>query len=374
MRKFITIICTAAAIASAVGCAKLGMAEDVSIASRSAEEQDLIPVTLGISTSSATVETRDLSAYTDMLDYEKAVYSIQYLIFESGKILSYYKATSLTDNPVIYVSSAKSYSVYAYVNIDQDLSAVTEYSELTDLRITLRGDEKTTGFPMYGYGFINKDSKETSLTVPVYQQMSRIAVSYIKNSLPSTFGDLTIEGIFLATVPSKALLTTGLGGSSSYSQYKDYDGTWYNYRGRTTYSNTSTTYIDGTTNLAQMPDLTYRSIGTTVANAGEYAPSSPVLLYSYPNCAPTSSYLGSNTYTALIIIARINGELQYYNVPFNSQGVNATGLLNRSSYTLGVTITGFGSSDPMTKVSTTAVSSSIHIEEWAGNTVYEGTV
>ncbi len=366
MRKFITIICTAAAIASAVGCAKLGMAEDVSIASRSAEEQDLIPVTLGVTLPSATVETKALEAYVNVQDYEEKISSIQYLVFDKNSDLYLYQKVTSAEDIQFYARQGDSYTVWAVANLDQDLSTVS-LTDLQQLHVTMTGNEKTDGFVLYGSTSSNfytssGSGKEQTLKIYLSRLMSRVALAYVKNDMPAALGDFVLEGVFLADVPGETYFDKALSAKTIYS---DTFTNWYNWHGRNEYNKTDQ-IIDGVTYKAQMPDLTYKALSGTVANGETYSPSTPDLLYTFSNASTGLSSYTTHDIT-VVLMARINGQLQYYPMAIYTVDRNTT-------VTLGVTITGYGSDDPMKTGLTVQATSTVTVSGWSKGSTYERTL
>lgn len=366
VKKFITIICTAAAIASAVGCAKLGMAEDVTVASRSAEEQDLIPVTLGVTLPSATVETKALEAYVGVEDYEEKINSIQYLVFDKNSELYLYRKVTSTEDIQFYARQGDSYTVWAVANLDQDLSTVS-LTDLQQLRVTMTGNEKTEGFVLYGSTSSNfytgsGSAKEQTLKIYLSRLMSRVALAYVKNDMPAALGDFVLEGVFLADVPGETYFDKTL---SVKTVYSDTFTNWYNWHGRNEYNKTDQ-IIDGVTYKAQMPDLTYKALSGTIAGGETYEPSTPDLLYTFSNASTGLSVYTPHNIT-VVLMARINGQLQYYPLDIYTIDRNTT-------VTLGVTITGYGSDDPMKTGVTVQATSTVTVSGWSKGNTYERTL
>ena len=384
MRRFFTVICAAAAILSSAACSKFSEAENVTQVS----EGKLVPVTLSVELPSVSVETRDLTSYNDMLDYEKAISSIQYLVYASGTGITetpwfYYKTTSLTDNPTFTGRDDKAYSAYVFVNIKEDLSSL-QWTEAPNYCYTLTGDEKNTGFPMYGVRTpINKGSGSfpTDVSIVLYQLMSRVAVSYIKNNLPAILGDIKIKGAYIMTVPSKINYS---GSDSSSSNYTDAISgiDYYNCAGRSakrseisSFSSTDENYkhiIDGSTYLPQLPHLTYQALDITIKNGETHSFESPILLYTTPCYGGTSP----SNYPSLVLIAELNGETMYYRVPISSKQIGYKSSINIASgksFTYGITLGNFGSSDPMEAApSLTTTSLTYSFADWSGGT-YEAS-
>lgn len=390
MKRIFTIICAVAAIAASAACSKFSEAENVAEVS----EGKLVPVTLRAELpASVSVETRDLTAYTDMLDYEKTINSIQYLVYEiksTGVItcfpqpLFYYKATSLSDTPTFILRDDKYYMIYAYANIEQDLSSLEWSSEHnSELYYTITGNEKTTGFPMAGRIGVDKPSSPgkifpTSVSITLGHKMSRVAVGYIKNNLPAALGDLKIRGMFLMNVPS--MLTMG---PSSY-HVDSYPGVFsYNAFGRSATSeqfadkdDTSNEYyshiIDGSTYLPLLPDLTYKALDITITNGDTHTFTTPDVLYTAPNSQASSPLVVYNP--ALVLMAEIQGTIQYYLISLARETIGPYSysyISSGESVTIGINISGYGSTDPMVKAAAT-VSTSVNIssiDNWGGTTI-----
>lgn len=390
MKRFFTIICAVAAIAASAACSKFSEAENVAEVS----EGKLVPVTLRAELpASASVETRDLTAYTDMLDYEKAINSIQYLVYNdiaNGVVecepqpISYYKATSLSDTPTFILRDDKKYVILAYANIEQDLSSLEwSWNYNSEFYYTITGNEKTTGFPMSGIAGASKPSTSngvfpTSVSIKLQHRMCRAAVGYIKNNLPAALGDLKIKGMFLMNVPSMLMAS----GSKTGFYVHNYPGVIsYNTFGRSATSeqfsdkdDTSNEYyshiIDGSTYLPLLPDLTYKALDITIANGDTHTFTTPDVLYTAPN---SGNFGVLNAYNpSLVLMAEIQGKIQYYVISFDSSTIgpdNYSLMYPGKSVTLGINLSGYGSTDP-TKAPPTTASTTVNISSIADWTNY----
>lgn len=389
MKRFFTIICAVAAIAASAACSKFSEAENVAEVS----EGKLVPVTLRAELpASVSVETRDLTAYTDMLDYEKAINSIQYLVYEVKSVgvttcfpqpLFYYKATSLSDTPTFILRDDKYYMIYAYANIEQDLSSLEwSSSNNSELYYTITGNEKTTGFPMAGRIGVDKPSSPgkifpTSVSITLKHKMSRVAVGYIKNNLPAALGDLKIRGMFLMNVPSMLSMgdwydSISFPGVFSYNVFGR-SATSEQFPDRTETSNEYYSHIiDGSTYLPLLPDLTYKALDITITNGDTHTFTTPDVLYTAPN--PDADYPFNVYNPALVLMAEIQGTIQYYLISFVNKEMGTdtySSIYPGRSATIGINISGYGSTDPIVKAAAT-VSTSVNISSignWDGTTV-----
>ena len=370
MRRFFTVICAAAAILSSAACSKFSEAENVTQVS----EGKLVPVTLSVELPSVSVETRTLTAYTEMEDYEKTINSVQYLVYDAnGDFLYYYKATSSTDVPSFICKSGGSYRFFAFVNYDQDLSSLTDINNIKTTTYEIKGTEKTTGFPMFAQGVYTISDNPQTITLTAKHQMVRVSVSYIKNNLPADLGELKVKALYLMNVPSM-LETNGTSLTRIISGIK-----YYNAFGRNVtsdkmskYDNSNEYYshiIDGSTYPALLPDLTYYALGATLKN-GETANLVPAHFYTNSSVASGALY-EDYTCNALVVIAEIRGETQYYAVAVGSTTIGGkdknTAYQGGECVTYGITINGFGATEPWkSPVSTLSASPAISVASWTG--------
>ena len=311
------------------------------------------------------VATKAVSAYTTAQTYESQVNSVQILVFDSaGKIDKYLNAGNKTSG-ISISTTAGAKAVWAVVN-GPDLKSIGTLSELQGTAITLGGNNSTTastGFIMAGSNTCTVGTSSVSCAITVSRFVSRVALVSVTNSLPASYGSLTVNCAYLANVVGNQ----NLAGNASAA-------TWYNKFGRADESTqVSSHIIDGSTYKASCEALTYKGISGTAAVGASHTPSTPYLLYCFPNSSTTAPGKFSTSFTAqrsiLVVKATVGGAACYYPVVLDDAAP-----ARNASYTVALTITGPGSSDPNEPVQKGNMTASITVSPWSSGAVYDETI
>ena len=105
-----------------------------------------------------------------------------------------------------------------------------------------------------------------------------------------------------------------------------------------------------------------------MAHAAEHKPSTPYLFYTFPNSTSADATGWTDPFTPrkarMVVTATIDGTKYYYPVTVSNPERN-------KAYTVELTITGLGSTDPDTPIEKGAVEASIVVQEWVAGTTYE---
>ena len=309
--------------------------------------------------------TRAVTAYTEAQTYESQVNNVQILVFHNdGKIAAYKNnGTSLSGTISTTVGAKK---VWAVIN-GPVLSAVSTESALKSTIVALSANSTTasSGFVMSGSGSCTvATTGEVTCSFSVSRLVSRVALRSVTNSLPSSYGALTVQRVFLSNVVGNQ----NLDGTAAATV------TWYNQDGRADEGSRNTAHIiDGSTYTASCADLTFKSVSQSVAVGSSYTPSTPLLLYCYPNSSTVAPAGFSSSFSAkrtvLTVVATVGGTLQYYPVVLDDA------VLERNkTYTVGLTITGPGSNDPNTPVSKGSISVSLTVSGWTAGATYDEVI
>ena len=230
-------------------------------------EENQEPATLSVSLGFDDPQTRAVTAYTTAQDYEKAVNSVQILVFDASGKINMYKDAGTAVSDIQLSTTAGQKTVWAVVN-GPDLSAVATLSALQAKAVDL-GDNsltKTEGFVMAGSASCTVSATGGTAAVTVSRLVSRVALQKVTNSLPSGYGALKIDNVTLINVVGNQ----NLAGNASIS-------TWYNKMGRKD-GGAQADIIDGSTNKASCPSLTFAAPAATVNNGAAHAPTTPHLL------------------------------------------------------------------------------------------------
>ena len=301
------------------------------------------------------------TAYVTAQTYETAVNSVQVLVFDSSGALNSYQDAGTKTSGISISTTAGTKTVWAVVN-GPDLSSVTTLSALQSKTIDLGSNStaNATGFVMAGSATCTVGASAATASISVKRFAARVALAKVNNSLPGSYGALTINNVTLINVAGNQ----NLAGNASVS-------TWYNKMGRKDGATASSQIIDGSTYTASHPTLTYRSVGSSVANGASHSPSTPYLFYTFPNPSTSDATGWSSSFTArktrLVVAATIGGTKYYYPVVIDTPARN-------TAYTVELTITGLGSTDPDKPVQKGSITASVTVEGWASGAVYNETI
>lgn len=353
--KFISILAACAALAA---CNK----EPVSVTPNVEPEGEGI-IAFSIDAEQAPM-TKAVTAYTTAQTYESQVNKVQIFVFGSDGAINFYQNLgNKTSGSISTTAGAK--TVWAVVN-GPDLSTIGKLSDLQATAVELSANSTTaaTGFVMAGNGSVTVTNGATAnCAITVSRLVSRVALVNVVNKLPSSYGALTIDRVFLANVVGNQ----NIAGNAAAS-------TWFNKEGRADESTRNASHIiDGSTYKASCEALTYKGVAQSVANGATHTPSTPYLFYSFPNGSTTAPTGFKSTFAAqrsvLVVAATVSGKQYYYPVVLD----DAT-LDRNKTYTVGLTITGLGSEDPNQPVVKGSISASITVSGWTAGVTYDETI
>ena len=348
-----TLFIMAAIAAMACSCDKNSDCEPC----QEAETKATLNVSLDFEDEPQTRATSYVTAQT----YETKVNDVQVLVFDSTGALNAYVDADTKTSGISISTTAGSKTVWAVVN-GPNLSSITTLSALQSTAVDLGANSttETTGFVMAGSTTCTVGSSAATASVAVKRLVARVALQKINNSLPGSYGALTVNNVTLINVAGNQ----NLAGTASVS-------TWYNKMGRKDGATATGQIIDGTTNKASCEALTFKSVGSAVANGGSLTPTTPYLFYCYPNSTTTDATGWSSSFTArktrLVVAATIGGTKYYYPVVIDTPARN-------TAYTVELTITGLGSTDPDKPVQKGSITASVTVEGWASGAVYNETI
>lgn len=241
-----------------------------------------------------------------------------------------------------------------------DMSSMTSRNAIKNTAMELSAhNDPDSCFVMFGEGECNVSSnQDAKCTVKVSRFVSKINIAQIKNNLPPQFGDITLNYAFLANLPAKV----SIGGSIQNN------AEWYNMHGRFTETPLVESHIiDGSTYPADAPSLTFASYADTVVARGDSLTAKKTF-YCLANSTNTSIDTFSPTFqaccTKAVIAATIKGTKYYYSINM--------GRLDRNHvYSIYLTISGLGSTDPAACVAKGDFESAISIIAWEKTSAIE---
>ena len=348
-----TLLLMAAIAAMACSCDKNSDCEPC----QEAETKATLNVSLDFEDEPQTRATSYVTAQT----YETKVNDVQVLVFDSTGALNAYVDADTKTSGISISTTAGSKTVWAVVN-GPNLSSITTLSALQSTAVDLGANSttETTGFVMAGSTTCTVGSSAATASVAVKRLVARVALQKINNSLPGSYGALTVNNVTLINVAGNQ----NLAGTASVS-------TWYNKMGRKDGATATGQIIDGSTYMASHPTLTFKSVGTSVANGASLTPTTPYLFYTYQNLTANDANGWSSTFSArktrLVVAATIGGTKYYYPVVIDTPARN-------TAYTVELTITGLGSTDPDKPVQKGSITASVTVEGWASGAVYNETI
>ena len=337
------------------------------------------------------VGTKALTAYTEAIDYETKVNSVQLLIFNGdGDLVKDARFTSSFTSMQTSIPTG-TYTVWAIVN--DYLEYVYNEWEIYDefmAYISVLDDNSISGksFVMSGSASCTvKANTTSSCPISVKRLVGRVALNSVKFNLPKGY-DIYLDYAYLSNVCGKCLYDGNALSSDYYYDMWEFPY-WLNYDGYQSlpadpeddfYIQTSRKKITGAS-TAQLPALTafdfgFCEMGVSDTWTRDDDDFSHVLFYGYPNCS-TRNPSGPHTYfedqkTCLVVVADIysgygNGGTNYYVIPLDSFEANKT-------YTIDLTITGFGTDDPNKPVEKGTVNASITVSGWSSGQVIDKTI
>ena len=307
-------------------------------------------------------QTKAVTSFTTSQTYEKQVNKVQIFVFdESGKINIYKDAGTTQSNIPISTTTGKK-TIWAVVN-GPDLSEVASLAELEDTAIDLAANSTTaaTGFVMAGSTSCTVSASAATANISVSRLVARVALQKVTNQLPDGYGALTIDNVVLTNVAGNQ----NIAGDAT-------PATWYNKMGRKDGATESSQIIDGDTNKASCEALTFKSVKQEVAHGSNLNITTPYLFYSFPNSNTAGSTGWVNPFTArasrLVVTATIDGVKYYYPVTLSKK------LERNKAYTVEITITGLGSTDPDKPIEKGGLTAAITVLDWVDGGSYEETL
>ena len=307
-------------------------------------------------------QTKAVTSFTTSQTYEKQVNKVQIFVFdESGKINIYKDAGTTQSNIPISTTTGKK-TIWAVVN-GPDLSEVASLAELEDTAIDLAANSTTaaTGFVMAGSTSCTVSASAATANISVSRLVARVALQKVTNQLPDGYGALTIDNVVLTNVAGNQ----NIAGDAT-------PATWYNKMGRKDGATESSQIIDGDTNKASCEALTFKSVKQEVAHGSDLNITTPYLFYSFPNSNTAGSTGWVNPFTArasrLVVTATIDGVKYYYPVTLSKK------LERNKAYTVEITITGLGSTDPDKPIEKGGLTAAITVLDWVDGGSYEETL
>ena len=356
MKRITVITVIASAIAALASCQKQ---DDVRV---DREMQDL---KISFTGNEITVGTK-----ANGIGNEDKINTAQLMLFNASGELYRYHSLSASEISAMTVTVANvkigTYSVALVANGPANLgNTVTTLDGLKTMQLNLKTYNVTgTGFVMWATGSATVTADATAtVNLELKRHVGRVVVSKITNSLPASMGSLTINNIMLTNVYANVTMEGNAPSSGVL---------WYNMEGRSDTGSLSDTHIiDGGSYLSQCGDLTFKAVGSSVANGASY--STVQRFYGYRNTSTATpdsfvaSYPSTGYRSCIVVTATFNGHKWYYPVILDSFAAHTT-------YDVQLTIIGEGSTDPNIPVRKGSVKANITVADWTVGTAYNKTI
>ena len=309
------------------------------------------------------------SPYNTVLDDEKAIKFANILIYdENGNLIASRHMPEGTNTASIECRTGRN-TVVAIVNHTPSDQQAQKLSTLRSSVLSLSSwPDKSAGIPMSAAASCTiMENAETACPLVCTRHHTRVVLRSVTNTSESGF---TLRNAFLSNVQTSIHLD---GSEVDPSTLIDGIHPFINKQGRAAPYNEAAV-IDGVNYIADLPGMTFRSIGYYLAKTGTFSPSIPLVFYCFRN----SSTVAPNGYdatfpeqmTTLVLTADFGGKTYYYPVVLSA----SEGLLPNHTYTVDVSISGPGSSDPNLPIVKTTSGISATIVDWSPNINLDETI
>ncbi|MBR1637394.1 MAG: hypothetical protein IJ687_06050 [Bacteroidales bacterium] len=199
-------------------------------------------------------------------------------------------------------------------------------------------------FVMRAVADVNVDATDKNLgSITMKRIVSRVQVKEVKNSLPLSYGAITLNGIYLHNV-TRTLGNTSWAAASYWRS-----------------GPSSTRSAD----IATVNALVNQGATGSIANAASWTePAAGYYLYGFPNNAPEAgSEMALDYITKVVVDVTINGVTYYYPLGIKNMGENLAYLINR------IELKRLGSGSPDEYVSTATASFSVTVLDWTDGSI-----
>lgn len=345
MRK-LTLLLAALAACAALSCTREALPEIPA-----GEGTLLLSVDPGFALTRATPDLTEQA-------WETRIRKVDILVFDSnGQLNLYYPAgTNLTGISLSLSSGPK--EIWAVIN-GPDLSNIVRVADLKATAIALT--DNTTGssgtFVMAGSSTCDiTPAVTTPCSITVNRFAARVALTKIAVQLPPAYTGISLKNIMLTNVVANQTLD----GTAA-------PATWYNKMGRTA---SGKIIGSSTSNKADAPALTFKSLAQTVSNNSQANLGGPIQFYGFANPTTTDNKTGGTFVaerTRLVVTADIGGKTYYY-------PVSIAPLERNKAYEVALTITGLGSEDPDVIPEKGTSGITVTINPWGPGSVIEESI
>ena len=257
--------------------------------------------------------------------------------------------------------------VWAVANVAASkFAAVTDITSFKAVEVLL-SDDSATSFAMKGSatGISVTSGKTSTAPVQLTRFAARVSLVKVSNSLPPSYGSLTVKSAYLANV----VCNDNIGQSAKSS-------VWCNRLGHNGTNLTEANVIGNGSSKAENASVTFTSIGNAVPNEGS-ASLSGKYVYGYRNASTADPVARGNGFptngcrSVLYVIASIGGVDYWYPIGLGE-------LKSNNSYNVSLTITmpgqRPGDDDFGSLITKGALSASVTVTDWTDGSDYSETI
>ncbi len=299
------------------------------------------------------------SPYVTVVGQERNIADYQILIFRSdGSLARYLSGSPNETGGYAEAGSVRvpvgQYRIYAVAN-GPSAAGVTTISALNSLLAPLGTYNDSNKLVQYGMDICTVTEDDTAVVeVDLSRLVARIHLESVRNNLPAAYGSVRLKHVFLANVVANESLDCS-----------EEPQTWFNKYART--SAQTPAIIDGSDNHADAEDITFKSTMLDIANGASVTNVANLYCYKndYSDAPETYSNVFSPCATLCVLTIEIGGQTYYYPVNIAERIGDPYMIEPNYSYSIAVTITNLGSSEPSIPVKKEALEINVHVSTWS---------
>ncbi len=338
MKKLIYTIFIAASVLGTLSCQKEGP-EVVSSAKEPVECLFTLAGDVDVPSTKAVGLESDAKGTTA----EKSVRTLQVFVFDSTGTCVNSRYVTNSGNLHLTVDAGGKYSFYAVANLEDITSKVSTVEELLDKTTeVLSTEDGSSRFPMQGSlkdRTVSPDSR--SFSIEVERRAAKVVLRNITNSLPSEYGEVIVDGIYLSNVVTA---------SGMFSDALPQEPLWTNKMG----------VYDSLSPHDWLSDKL--SVAVAVGRGGVYDIAHT--FYASANAVETDTREEEwcPRFTRLVVRTSIQGVTRYYPITFGAElpSLKANEYIDITN----LNIKSLGPLDPEKPITTEEVTVTVTVKDW----------
>lgn len=289
-------------------------------------------------------------ASTTPVGKETTINNMQLLVFDNSGHLEYYDTFDNDESEIVFSLRAGAFKAWVIANGPSCSDLKTEAALKARVINLSEYNNPESGFVMAGSGNGTVVAGQTGdCLIEISRLVARVSLKSVTSQLPAAYGAITVNYAMIENVVAQYTVNGAVASPL-----------WYNPMGRMTESPLVQAHVvNPPTYAADQPQLTFRSIGSSLNRGGSY--STVQRFYAYPNATATDHTGFATTFTArytrLVVKATIDGTAYYYPISLPT-------IARNNCYDINLTLIGLGSSDPDTPVAKGSYDISISVDPW----------